>query len=483
MRDHLSLGELASLAGGELRGDPAIEISDVSHDSRDAAPGLLFVAVRGFTVDGHDFVAGLEGRVAGAVVEDWVDADVPQVRVGDSRGVLGVLADAVHGHPSAQMAVIGVTGTNGKTTVTYLLESIVRASGRVAGRLGTTGASIAGREVSVPRTTPEASDLHRLFAEMVGAGVDVVALEVSSHALQLDRVAGVSFDVVAFTNLSQDHLDFHGDMETYFGVKSQLFDGRARREVIWVGDEHGRRLFERRRGAVSVGFDDATVRAAHVTAGLGTSSFTLETPGGSTGIQLPLGGAFNVANAAIAAACALAVDVDLDAVASGLEGLGVVPGRMEAVDTGQPFLVLVDYAHSPGGIEIVVRDASRLAEQRVIAVVGAGGDRDREKRPMMGAAAADADVVFVTSDNPRSEDPDVIIDEIIAGTEGGLARVERIPDRRAAIAAAVAEAKPGDVVLVLGKGHETGQDIGGTIHEFDDRQVVYEVLEAEGYRQ
>lgn len=482
MPEPVTLATLAQHVGAQLRGVGDVWIEDVTHDSRAAGPRTLFVAVRGFTVDGHRYVADLAGRAGAAAVEEWVEADIPQLLVADSRLALGRLADVVHGHPSRAMAVVGVTGTNGKTTVTYMIESIVRAAGGRPARVGTTGASVNGQSVPVPRTTPEASDLHRLLATMAQAGISVASIEVSSHALQLGRVEGVDFAVAGFTNLSQDHLDFHGDMESYFRTKAKLFDGRARSEVIWIDDPYGRRLYERRSHvAMSVGFDDADVRASQVRTTLGRSSFLLETPGGKVPVELPLGGEFNVANAAIAAACVLPIDFDLEAIAEGLQAVPPIPGRMERIERGQPFAVLVDYAHTPGGIEIVVDAARRVASGRVIVVVGAGGDRDRDKRSQMGAAGARADVLIVTSDNPRSEDPDAIIDEVVAGISAGTEHVVREPDRRAAIHLAMDLAAPGDAVLVLGKGHEPGQEIGGVVLPFDDRNVVAEALAAAGY--
>ncbi|MDH3500025.1 MAG: UDP-N-acetylmuramoyl-L-alanyl-D-glutamate--2,6-diaminopimelate ligase [Acidimicrobiia bacterium] len=482
MRDLCTLADLAELVGGTTRGNASVPISDVTHDSRDVGTGSLFVAIRGFTIDGHQFVPDLAGTAGAAAVEEWIEADIPQILVDDTRAALGQLADAVYGHPSGDMAVVGVTGTNGKTTVTYLVESIVHAAGGKPARIGTTGASINGRSMPSPRTTPEASDLHRLLAEMVAAGVTVAAIEVSSHALSLGRVDGVDFEVAAFTNLSQDHLDFHIDMEDYFRAKAKLFNGRASTEVIWVDDTYGRRLFDQRCGhAISVGFDDADVRASNVSTGLERSTFLLETPRGRIPVELPLGGGFNIANALVAAACSLQVEIDLDAIADGLRSISPVPGRMEPVDRGQPFSVLVDYAHSPGGVQIVVDAVRRITDGRVIVVVGAGGDRDREKRPLMGAAAARADVLIVTSDNPRSEDPDLIIDAVLSGTSDSQARIVREADRKTAIVLAVAEAAAGDVVLVLGKGHEPGQDIDGVVHPFHDREVVAEALAGAGY--
>ena len=476
-----TLSVLRALTGGDVRGDESVVVRSVTHDSREVDLDTLFVAVRGFTVDGHRFVPSIAGSAAAAVVEEWVDTDLPQLRVADTRMAMGLVSDAVYGHPSSKIDVIGVTGTNGKTTVTYMIEAIVAASGRVAGRLGTTGAAIGGRSVPVARTTPEASELHRLLSDMVADGVDVAAIEVSSHALRLGRVEGVRFAVAAFTNLSQDHLDFHTDMEDYFEAKASLFDGRSSREVVCVTDPWGRKLRSRRPDSVAVGFDDGDVRARHLRTALDRSTFALETPMGTAEVTMPLGGTFNVANALVAAACALEVGIELDAIAAGLRARTHVPGRMEPIDAGQPFVVLVDYAHAPEGIRRVIADARRACDGRVIVVVGAGGDRDRDKRPLMGEAAGGADVAIITSDNPRTEDPDTIIDAVLAGTSGSHAQVQRVVDRRTAISEAIGQATPGDVVLILGKGHEPGQEVAGVVHPFDDRLEARSSLAAVGY--
>ncbi len=482
MSDPITLGKLAAIAAGDLRGDPDLTISDVTHDSREVKPGSLFVAVRGFSTDGHDFVSALPAGSA-ATVESWVAAGIPQIRVADSRAAMGPLADTVHGHPSRELTVIGVTGTNGKTTITYLIEAIVQAAGGRPGRVGTTGASIAGTPIPVARTTPEASDLHRLLRQMAEEKVTAVGIEVSSHALTLGRVGGVDFDVAAFTNLTQDHLDFHADMEDYFAAKGRLFDGRARHEVIWIDDPYGERLYTTRLGygALAVGFATGDVHASDIRSTLARSSFTVHSPQGSVPVELSLGGRFNVANALVAAAAALAAGLDLGSIAKGLSDVERIPGRMEPVEQGQPFTVIVDYAHSPGGVEIVVEAARPLTPGRLVAVIGAGGDRDREKRPRMGAAAAGADLLVVTSDNPRSEDPEAIIDEVMEGAVGGRAAVVREADRRRAIALALEKARPGDTVLILGKGHEPGQEIGGVVHPFDDRAEARRILAAMGF--
>jgi len=458
-----------------------VSVTDVTHDSRLVKPGDLFVAVRGLESDGHRFVdaAIRAGAVAVAVERD---SDVPssQLVVEDTRSALGPLAAAVHGDPSHRLVVVGVTGTNGKTTVTYFLESIVAAAGLIPGVIGTVGARIAAHHVPLPRTTPEASDLQRLLAEMIGAGVDVAAIEVSSHALSLERVNGTRFRVAAFTNLMQDHLDFHGDMGSYLAAKSTLFTASlADRAVIGVDGEAGRSIAADSEVPVTT---VAVDRKADVTAGdievtMEGSAFTVNTPEGRYRASIPLPGVFNVQNALIAVAIGREIDLDPDAIVAGLSNVGPIPGRFELVEAGQPFGVVVDFAHTPDAIAAMIASARRLTEGSIIAVVGAGGDRDRDKRPAMGTAAAGADMTVVTSDNPRSEDPAAIIAEVVAGIPEGAEFVIE-PDRRSAIRAALGSATDSDLVLILGKGHERGQEVAGTVLPFDDRVVAAEELGA-----
>ncbi len=477
LREAITLKDLAARVGGRIVGEPNTVVADVTHDSREAAPGRLFVAIRGFTVDGHQFTdAALEAGAAICVEEEPEQG--PALVVDDTRAAMGPLAAEVHGRPSDQMAVVGVTGTNGKTTVTHMLEEIVAAAGLTPGLVGTVGARVARESVPVERTTPEASDFQRLLARMVEAGVHVAAVEVSSHALALGRVAGTGFAVAAFTNLSQDHLDFHGTMEEYEAAKHSLFvPGFAERAVVWVEDPAGRRIAALTDLPVTrVGLGPtAEVFGADLELSLAGSTFTVVAPSGSATVRLPLPGDFNVANALIAAACALELGLPWDTIAAGLERVSVVPGRFEIVDIGSDVTVVVDYAHTPEGVSAVVETTRRLAGSgRIIVVVGAGGDRDRAKRPLMGSAAAAADVAVLTTDNPRSEDPATILDEVVAGAAAGPARVIRELDRRAAIGRALETARPGDVILVLGKGHEHGQQFAHETIPFDDRSVVRE---------
>ncbi len=478
------LSVLADEVGGRVVGVDDPTITDVTHDSRQAGPGSLFVAVRGFTADGHDFVGSAVERGATAVaVEQPVDAAVAQLVVTDTRAALGPLAAAVHGRPSSRVPVVGVTGTNGKTSVTYLLEAVMQSAGRHPGLIGTVQTRIGDERIPTLRTTPEASDFQRLLAAMVDRGADVVVCEVSSHALKLGRVDATRFDVVAFTNLSQDHLDFHTDMEDYYQAKAMLFDAsRARRGVIWIDDSAGRRLAaEAAIPVVTVGTsEDADLVVEVGDMDLRGSGFRLRPRDGEhhdemarlDGLfRVPLPGEFNVANAGIAAGCAALLGIDGEEIRSGLAAPIVIPGRFELVSGEDPIHVIVDYAHTPAGIEGVIAAGRALGAKQIIAVVGAGGDRDRSKRPAMGGAAAAADVVVVTSDNPRNEDPDAIIDEVMRGL-AAHPRVERQVDRAAAIGWAVDLAEDGDLVLILGKGHERGQEIAGRIVPFDDRMTA-----------
>ena len=482
--DAVMLSDLATAAADHhprLVG-PDVAVADLHHDSRSVATGDGFVAIPGASVDGHDFVDGaIACGAAAVVVEHEMAVDVPQLVVSDTRRALPMLAATVHGLPSKELTVVGITGTNGKTTVAHMVEAIATAARRKAGVVGTVGGRIGGEPIPLSRTTPEATDLQRLLRRMVDAGVDVVALEVSSHALVLGRADAVDFDVVAFTNLSQDHLDFHGSMEHYAAAKLRLFDpARARRAVVWIDDP--------------VGADIAALTALDVTSvgrhanadvrgrvlGLTGSGSVIEVTSawGSARIELPLAGGFNADNALVAVACALEIGIGLTEISEGLGRLGVVPGRFERVDRGQDFTVVVDYAHTPDAVAAMVTSAGELTRGKVIVVVGAGGDRDAAKRPAMGAAAATADVAVITSDNPRSEDPAAIIDAVVGGVPGDRAvRVE--PDRAKAIAVAIAQARAGDIVLILGKGHEQGQEAAGVVVPFDDRLAAAAALEQE----
>jgi UDP-N-acetylmuramoyl-L-alanyl-D-glutamate--2,6-diaminopimelate ligase len=469
------------LARAEIRGDPATPVVDVVFDPREVTPGCLFFCVPGERMDGHAFAreAAAGGAVA-FVVERWLDdvASVPQLRVPSVRGAMGPISARVAGEPARAMTMVGITGTNGKTTTTYLLEAVFVAAGLRPGVIGTTGARLAGDPVALARTTPEAPDLHRLLARMRGRGVEAVAVEVSSHALAFERVGGLVFDVAAFTNLSQDHLDLHGSMETYFAAKARLFTpGHARRAIVNVDDAWGRRLLEEPSiPLTTIAIDGpADLQATDVQADAHGLTLTID------GLRLRshLRGRFNASNVLAAVAVARSLEVPDVAIAEGIAAVRGVPGRVEPVEAGQNFLVVVDYAHTPDSIHSVLQAARPLTSGRLIVVFGCGGDRDRAKRPRMGAEATSlADLTVLTSDNPRSEDPLGIIAEIEVGAREGGGDYLVEPDRRAAIELAVEAAGEGDVVVIAGKGHETYQELADLTVEFDDREVAATAIRA-----
>jgi UDP-N-acetylmuramoyl-L-alanyl-D-glutamate--2,6-diaminopimelate ligase len=473
------------LAAGPDDRDPLV--TGVSLDSRAVLPGDLYAALPGAHTHG---AAHIPQAVAGGAVAVLTDPDapladpaVPVLVVEDPRARLGGLAAHVYGDPSRELTVVGVTGTNGKTTTSYLLESGLRAAGRTTGLIGTVETRVAGEVVASVRTTPEAPDLQALLAVMLERGVGAVAMEVSSHALALGRVDGTLFEVGVFTNLSQDHLDFHRSLEDYFAAKARLFaPGRCRTAVVNVDDSWGRRLVELLRVpqvTVSLqGHPTADWRAFDVAGGAAGTSCRARGPAGEdVALRCRLAGEFNLGNALAALAALVAAGVDPAAAAAGIGALDTVPGRMERVDAGQPFTALVDYAHTPGAVTSLLATLRPLTPGRLVIVIGCGGDRDRAKRPLIAAAAASgADLAVFTSDNPRSEDPDDILAEMIRGLEPGGWVVE--PDRRSAIALAVHGLGAGDTVVVAGKGHETGQERVGRVTDFDDRAQLRLALAA-----
>lgn len=443
------------------------EVTAVTHDSRKVSPGALFCCVPGGVTDGHAFAADAVALGASTLlVERRLDLDVPQIVVDDVRRSMGRVAAAFHGHPSAALDMIGVTGTNGKTTTAWLLRSIFEHAGRSTGMIGTLTSRPGG-----PPTTPESTDLQAELASLRDGGVTAVAMEVSSHALAQGRLEGTRFKVGVFTNLSRDHLEFHETMEDYFAAKARLFEpGRSDVGVVNADDPRGRLLLD----AASIPTRAYSLEDVHDLRVLEDHS---EGTWRGRRLHVPLGAAFNVANALAAATAALEVGVDEDDIVAGIAAAPQTPGRFELVDAGQPFTVVVDYAHTPDGIENVLRAGRQLAPEGQLTVVfGAGGDKDRGKRPMMGEVASRlADVVVLTSDNPRSEDPLSIIEDIRAGATGN-AYVLVEPDRHAAIELALKRAASGDVVVIAGKGHETTQTIGGRVLPFDDRDVARQVL-------
>ncbi len=511
----------ASLTGVANRGTGAakVEVTGITLRAQGVRPGDLFAALPGNRVHGAVFAGDAARAGASAILTDRAGLAVvieqgsgagtdgaaqpvvPVLVVDDPRAVLGSVAAAVYGDPSSQLAVVGVTGTSGKTTTGYLLEAALTAGGHRTGLVGTVETRIAGRASKSQLTTPEAPDLQALFALMLEQRVEAVAMEVSSHALSLGRVAGTRFAVGAFTNLSQDHLDFHPDMESYFQAKAMLFDGRSAAGVVDIDDEYGRRLARLHPGVVTVSSmgdpaadwsvvemgEAADARVPTVPGGAGQRFVVRHPSGHLLAVELSLPGRFNVANAVLALACVDAVGRDVEAAAAALRDV-VVPGRMERVDAGQDFLVVVDYAHKPAALTAVLTAIAADTVGRLIVAVGAGGDRDAGKRPVMGQVAAElADLLIVTDDNPRSESPAAIRAALLHGANGsqrdrpGTADIHEIGDRHEAIRTAIAAARAGDAVVIAGKGHEQGQDVGGVIHPFSDRAEVTAVLAGRGW--
>jgi len=485
---------LSGLEGMDLEGPGDVAIAGIAYHSQRVKEGELFVAIPGFKTDGHLYIreAVESGAAALMVEEGWerpaeLPVRVAVVRTGNTRLAMALLSDRFWGHPSAQLALVGVTGTNGKTTTVHLVEAASAGAGMVSGLIGTVVYRVAGRELPVGRTTPESADLQEILAAMVEAGCETASMEVSSHALSLHRVDACEFEVAVFTNLSQDHLDFHADMDDYYRAKERLFlpaslgGLEARTAVINVDDPSGRRLVDRAAGEVlTFGVDEeADLRGRLLDAGLKTSSVEVTYEGRSWQGTTALTGRFNLYN--ILASLGTCIMLGLDA-ASSLEGIlsqHGVPGRFQAVDAGQDFAVLVDYAHTPDSLRRVLQAAREITPGRVIAVFGCGGDRDRGKRPMMGEIAVrEADLTFVTSDNPRSEDPLAIIADIEKGARSasGGATYTIIADRRQAIEAAVLEAGEGDAVVIAGKGHEKGQIFADRVVPFDDVEEAESAL-------
>jgi UDP-N-acetylmuramoyl-L-alanyl-D-glutamate--2,6-diaminopimelate ligase len=486
---------LEALPERRVVGAPPAAVSGLTADSRRVEPGDCFVAVPGFKQDARRFVPDAVARGARLVVtegEPLAGLPVAQVLVPSARRALPRLAGAFHGHPSAALTLVGITGTNGKTTTSYLVDALLRARGLATGIIGTIQYVLGSETRPAGQTTPEALEIQGMLAEMRARGVGGVAMEVSSHALALSRVEGLDFDVAVFTNLTQDHLDFHGTLDEYRRAKRRLFEllaasAKPRRTAVVNADDPA--------GAAMVaGLDvpvlpfglgpGARVRAVEHASSLDGIRMTVDTPGGRLTVSSPLIGDHNVMNLLGAVATGLALDLAPAAIARALAGVRAVPGRFEQVHAGQPFLVVVDYAHTPDALERVLATARKITAGRLGVVFGCGGDRDRGKRPIMGEIAARlADRAWVTSDNPRSEPPEAIIDEIAAGVArvtGAGARCERQADRRAAIGAALGWARAGDTVVIAGKGHETYQILGTEVVDFDDRAVARALLTGQG---
>jgi UDP-N-acetylmuramoyl-L-alanyl-D-glutamate--2,6-diaminopimelate ligase len=476
----MRLDELvAELPGARIVGDPTTEIRELAYDSRKVEPGTLFFCVVGEKVDGHEFGprAVEEGAAALVVERELTELAVPQVVVPDSRAAMAPLAARFWGDPTAKLRVVGVTGTNGKTTTAFLVREILEAASYPCGLLGTVKQVVGGVEKEVVRTTPEAIELQATFRQMLEGGDEACAMEVSSHAMSLHRADAIHFEVAIFTNLTQDHLDFHADMEDYFLAKRKLFEAGPKAAIVNVDDLYGRRLAEEFECVTfSAEGAEADYSAKDVEFDAGGASFTIAEMRLRTGLP----GHFNVANALGAFAAAEVMGIGAEIAAAGLAKASRVPGRFEPIDEGQGFAVLVDYAHTPDSLENVLRAARRLTAGRLISVFGAGGDRDRDKRPKMGRAGAElSDLAVITSDNPRSEDPEAIVAEVATGAEAaeGVGGLEIVVDRREAIALALGRAVRGDTVVIAGKGHEQGQEFeDGRKIPFDDREVAREEL-------
>lgn len=495
----MKLNELAScLAAARLHGEGELEITDLQTDSRKVQAGDLFICLPGHTVDGHDYAPQAVANGAAAIVaERRLDLGVPQLVVDDSRFAMAVLSNAFFGAPSSRMRMVGVTGTNGKTTTTYLIERIMEDHQVKTGLIGTIQMRYDGQSYPMSGTTPESLELQRSLHDMVSKGVELCVMEVSSHALEQGRVKGTEFRTAIFTNLTQDHLDYHHTMEEYRAAKGLFFSRlgnvlspwkEERKYAVLNADDEASAYFASQTAAevITYGIDnEANVRASQISITAKGTFFHVNTFKGETDISLRMVGKFNVYNALAAITAALIEDVPLEDIKASLEAVPGVDGRVESVDEGQDFAVIVDYAHTPDGLENVLRAVREFAAGKVLTVFGCGGDRDRTKRPLMGKIAAKySDAILVTSDNPRTEDPQLILKDIEAGLiEDGVEqeRYVMIVDRREAIRKAIEMASPGDVVLIAGKGHETYQLIGGVVHDFDDRVVAKEVIRGRSY--
>ena len=488
-----SFGELIrALPGEKVAGDFSVQITGVAYDSRLVQPGDVFVAVSGFQVDGHDFAEDALARGAAAlVVERKIEGaspEAPQFVAPSCREALSRIGDAFYGHPSRDLALIGVTGTNGKTTTAFLIDAILRSSGRRTGLMGTIHYRVGDEVFEEPRTTPEGPDLQRYLRRMADAGASHAVMEVSSHGLALDRLSSCEFQTAVFTNLTQDHLDFHGDMESYFQAKSRLFkEFSPANAIVNADDAYGRRIAAEARGevwtyALDAGADLGVENLSSSSAGMG---FRMLTPAGSVDVETALIGRHNLSNILAASAACLSQGLTPEEIAAGVASLENIPGRFEKVDMGQPFLVVVDYAHTEDALARVLEFARPITEKRILTLMGCGGDRDRKKRPLMAAAALQAsDYVVMTSDNPRTEDPASILREVESGAALAPAsdgRWRSVLDRREAIRAIIAEAREGDAVVIAGKGHETYQILGTERMPFDDREEARTALRLAGY--
>ncbi len=480
----MKLGDLSQVVPGSvLSGSPAVEVGAIHYDSRRVQPGSMFVAIRGLVADGNSFIDSARRKGAVAVASELPARGEPWLQVPDARSALALMSAALLANPASALELVGVTGTNGKTTTTYLIEAGLAAAGRKVGLVGTVQYRTGARVVDATRTTPESSDLQALLREMVDAGCGYAVFEVSSISLALKRVAGCVFKAAVFTNLTRDHLDFHGDMDRYFAAKRLLFEEQLKPDGVAVLNSDDDRVRElgpslNRRVLTFALSRPADITAEDLDISLAGVRLRARTPAGTFAVRSPLIGRFNAQNLLGAIGALIALDVPADAIQAGLAACSGVPGRLERVSVGQDFAVVVDYAHTDDGLKKLLEAVRELKPGRIITVFGCGGDRDRTKRPLMGAVAARlSDVVVVTSDNPRSESPEAIIEEIRKGINGGKkAESTLIVDRREAIAHALSLAGSGDIVVIAGKGHETYQVVRDRVLPFDDREVVRELL-------
>jgi len=483
-----TLADIAQkLQGVQIYGDAEVEITGISHDSRKVVPGDLYVCIPGFKVDGHDFaIAAQKAGAAALLVERFLKLDIPQLKVENARKVVGQVAAEIYGYPSRRLKLVGVTGTNGKTTVTHLVERIARFAGEKTGIIGTLGVQIAEQKIPSEHTTPESTDVQKILHKMVQQNVNLAVMEVSSHALDLGRVNGCYFAAGIFTNLSQDHLDYHQDMQRYLQAKSLLFAGMkqdAKQFAVLNADDAACAYLQSQAACryVTYGVESkADYKAEELELLERGVQFRVKYNGNETTVFYPTPGKFSVYNALAAFAWGIEAGYSCEVITAALKEIQGVPGRFESIRKGQPFLVIVDYAHTPDGLVNVLSAAREISAGKLITVFGCGGDRDRTKRPLMGRAAAQfSDYVIVTSDNPRTEDPQAIIEDILPGIEKVDYKV--IVDRRQAIVHACSIAKPGDTVIIAGKGHEDYQIIGTEKIHFDDREEVEKALRGMGY--
>ena len=481
----------ALIEGAQIIGDPDTIVTDIVQDSRQASRGAMFVAMRGARVDGHSFIPEVIKKGAAVIMtEQAIDppARTAVLKVPALDAALQIVVPAFWDYPGRQLRMIGITGTNGKTTTSYLIRAILREAGRKTGLIGTIQILIGDKKLPVHNTTPNVVDLQRILAAMVDEGMEYAVMEVSSHALDQDRVAGCEFDTAVFTNLTQDHLDYHKTMENYRLAKVKLFAGLAagtkpgKTAVVNIDDEAGAFMLEHttaERITYAIKDEKADLRAVEVRLHASGADFAVQGGFGRIKLQLAITGLFNVYNVLGAVGAALAEEIPVGVIEKALTAFRGVPGRFELIDCGQPFAVVVDYAHTPDGLENILRTAREITPHHIITVFGCGGDRDRTKRPIMGRIAAElSDAVIATSDNPRGEDPTSILAEVMTGVREkiGNKAVDEIPDRRQAIFVAIAMAQPGDTVIIAGKGHEDYQILKDKMIHFDDREVAREAL-------